>query len=167
MSRARKLLITGGLGLALWGMSYGLWYAVWVEHQTLDAMGGNLAGAFVHAAEGRMPAAHAALDAYAATAFDYARQVDVHSHWIGLAMLLIVLGVVFDRVGFDAGKQMGLAVALVIGSAIFPLGVVLQTVVKGALADGLAIVGAGLVIAGLAGVAVGFAGLKMGNFSGT
>ena len=43
MSSARKLLVFGGLTLAAVGMLYGLHYAVFVEHQTLDTMGGALA----------------------------------------------------------------------------------------------------------------------------
>ncbi len=66
MSGARKILIFGGLGLATLGMLYGLYYAVFVEHQTLDSIGGSLAGAFVQAAERRLPEAHGAIDAYAA-----------------------------------------------------------------------------------------------------
>ena len=82
-------------------MLYGLHYAVFVEHQTLDRMGGSLAQAFVHAAERNPTEAHGALNSYAATKYDYVRQVDIHSHWIGLAMLLMVLGVVFDSVAFS------------------------------------------------------------------
>src|SRR5437899_6639238 len=33
MSGSRRLLIIGGVALAIWGMSYGLWYAVFAEHQ--------------------------------------------------------------------------------------------------------------------------------------
>src|ERR1700723_4403705 len=51
MPREGRLLVIGGLLLAVWGMTYGLYYAVFVEHQTLDTIGGSLAGAFVHAAE--------------------------------------------------------------------------------------------------------------------
>ena len=40
------------------------------------------------------------LDRLRETKYDYVRQVDLHSHWIGLAMLMIVLGVVFDEVAF-------------------------------------------------------------------
>jgi hypothetical protein len=42
MNRARKVLIFGGTLLAAFGMLYGLHYAVFVEHQTLDGMGGSL-----------------------------------------------------------------------------------------------------------------------------
>src|SRR6266850_241650 len=39
MSGSRKLLILGGIALALWGMGYGTWYAVFAEHQALDGIG--------------------------------------------------------------------------------------------------------------------------------
>ena len=92
MSKARKLLIFGGTLLAAFGMLYGLHYAVFVEHQTLDRMGGSLANAFAHAADRRWDDSQLALTTYRETKYDYVRQVDVHSHWIGLAMLMIVLG---------------------------------------------------------------------------
>jgi hypothetical protein len=157
MSNARKLLIGGGTILAAIGMLYGLHYAVLVEHQTLDRIGSSLAGAFVHAAERRMPEAQGALDVYARTKYDYVRQVDVHSHWIGLAMLMIVLGVVFDQVAFGERLRFWMALALLVGSVAFPLGVILQTANGGMVASALAIAGSVLVIAALAAAAVGFA----------
>jgi hypothetical protein len=158
MSGARKLLIFGGVGLAAVGMLYGLHYAVFVEHQTLEQMGGSLAKGFVHAANRQMPEAHTAIDSYAAVKYDYVRQVDLHSHWIGLGMIMIVLGVVFDRVAFGPAIQFGLASAFSVGAVIFPLGVILQTLTHGAaFASALAIAGSGLVIVSLAFVAVGFA----------
>ncbi len=39
MSSSRRLLIVGGIALAVWGMGYGLWYAVFAEHQALDSIG--------------------------------------------------------------------------------------------------------------------------------
>lgn len=156
MSRARRLLILGGLALALWGMSYGFWYAVWVEHQTLDALGSNLAAAFMHAAERNPAESQRALDAYGATAYRYVREVDVHSHWIGLAILMIVLGTAFDHVGFDERRRFALALTLLIGSAIFPVGVLLQTQIRGAAPQAVAILGAIMVTIALAGIALGF-----------
>jgi hypothetical protein len=46
MSGARRLLIIGGIALALWGMGYGLWYAAFAEHQALNGIGSSLAAAF-------------------------------------------------------------------------------------------------------------------------
>jgi hypothetical protein len=157
VSRARKVLIFGGIALAAFGMLYGLYYAVFVEHQTLDQMGGSLAAAFVDAAQRNMPESHMALDAYASTKYDYVRQVDVHSHWIGLAMLMIVMGAAFDRLGFGQRIQLAIAWGLLTGSVLFPLGVILQTVGHGsAFASAAAILGSGLVIIALAVTAVGF-----------
>lgn len=158
MNGARKLLIFGGVALAAFGMLYGLHYAVFMEHQALDKMGGSLATAFVQASGGDVAAAHAAVGDYAETKYAYVREVDTHSHWIGLAMLLIVLGVVFDRVGFPEGVRLVLAAALFVGSVIFPLGVLLQIFRHGGfLASALAVSGAGLVTVALLAVAAGLA----------
>jgi hypothetical protein len=158
MSGARQLLIFGGCALAVAGMLYGLHYAIFVEHQTLDKMGGLLATAFTDGAERRMPEAHDAIKQYSASKYDYVRQVDVHSHWIGLGMLMIVLGAVFDEVAFAERTRFSIAVGLLTGSVLFPLGVILQTAMHGSsFALGLAIIGSALVIAALAAVAVGLA----------
>lgn len=157
MSSARRLLVFGGIALAVFGMLYGLHYAVFVEHQTLDRMGGSLAEAFVGAAEGNVPAVDRGLDRYASTKYNYVRQVDVHSHWIGLAMLMIVLGAALDGVAIQERLQAWMAVALLTGSLVFPLGVALQTVSHGAAwTSTLAIVGSGLVTVSLAVFAWGF-----------
>ncbi len=157
MSGSRKILIVGGLALVLWGMGYGLYYAVFVEHQTLDRLGGSLATAFASAAERKMPESRAALGAYADENFVYVRQVDVHSHWIGLGMLLIVLGAAFERVSFDERKRFYLALALLLGAAIFPLGVMLETVNRGSGPKAAAILGSGLILFALAATSLGFA----------
>jgi hypothetical protein len=64
MNTARKILIFGGLTLAVFGMLYGLYYALFVEHQTLDRMGSSLAAAVVHAAEGNLPEPQACSGVY-------------------------------------------------------------------------------------------------------
>jgi len=157
MSPSRKLLLGGGLVLVLWAMSFGLWYALFVEHQTLEHMGGALATGFAQAAERKLEDAHASLASYAATEFDYVRQVDVHSHWGGLAVLLMLLGLAFDRVGFSERTRTMLAALLLAGSFLFPLGVLLQTLDHGAGPKALSAAGAAMVIFGLGAVALGFA----------
>jgi hypothetical protein len=157
MNAARKILIFGGLALALVGMTYGLVYALFIEHQTLDSIGGALTTAFVQGARGELRAATASIDDYGRAAYSYVREVDAHSHWIGLAMLLILLGVAFDRVAFSDRMRLYLAIILLLGSAAFPLGVLMQTMLPGVLPQAVAVVGTGLVILGLAGTAVGFA----------
>ena len=51
MNPGKRVLIVGGIALALWGMSYGLWYAVFAEHQALDGIGSSLAAGFGDAAQ--------------------------------------------------------------------------------------------------------------------
>jgi low temperature requirement protein LtrA len=156
MNRSRRLLILGGAILAVVGMLYGLHYAVFVEHQTLDRMGSSLGGAFANAAERHWDDSQSALIAYRETKYDYVRQVDVHSHWIGLAMLMIVLGVVFDEVAFGDRVRFLIALAMLAGSIVFPVGVILQTERMVPLGSALAILGSALVILALGVTAVGF-----------
>jgi hypothetical protein len=158
MTGSRKLLVLGGLALAAIGMFYGLYYAVLVEHQMLDQMGGSLAQSFSAAATRDLASSHTALQRYGETKYDYVRQVDTHSHWVGLAMLMIVLGALFDRVHFNEATRQVVAISLLAGGAVFPLSVILQTYHHGALLyKALAVVSSGLVIAALAATAWGFA----------
>jgi len=155
---SRKVLIFGGMALAAFGMLYGLQYALLVEHQTLDRMGGSLAQSFSAAASRNLAESQAALEQYGETKYDYVRQVDAHSHWIGLAMLMIVLGVIFERVNFREGIRQLIGFSWLAGSALFPLAVILQTYHHGAvILKALALVGSALVIAALAATAWGFA----------
>lgn len=156
MSAARRLLIIGGIGLALLGMVYGLWYAVFAEHQELDGIGKSLTTSF-SAAAGRNSGAQSALQQYRELKYNYDRHVDVHGHWIGLATLLIVLGIGLDRLGFEGRLRMVLSASLLMGSLLFPLGVLLQTFSHGPAPRALAVFGSALVIVSLAGMTVGFA----------
>ena len=155
MSGSRRLLIIGGIALAVWGMSYGLWYAVFAEHQALDGIGGSLAGSFAAAADRNPGLMESSLQEYREAKYVYDRQVDVHGHWIGLAMLLSVLGIGFDRVGFSELTRYLVAVALLAGAVIFPFGVLMQTWSHGELPRAVAVAGSGLVIGGLGLTAVG------------
>jgi hypothetical protein len=157
MSGSRRLLIIGGITLAVWGMSYGLWYAVFAEHQALDTIGTSLAGSFAAAADRNPALMETSLQQYREAKYIYDRQVDVHGHWIGLAMLLIVLGIGFDRVNFSERLKLFLALGLLVGSVVFPLGVLLQTISHGPLPRAIAIAGSGFVIVALLGSAIGVA----------
>lgn len=157
MNAARRILLLGGIALVVLGMGHGTWYAVFAEHQALDRMGGSLATAFTRAAEGKVEESATALAEYREAKYVHERQVDAHGHWIGLAMLLIVIGFAFDRVGFSEKQRQALAVGLVMGAVLFPLSVLLQTASHGPIPRGLSIASSGLMIAALAAAAVGFA----------
>jgi ABC-type iron transport system FetAB permease component len=152
---ARQLLLFGGIALAILGMSYGLWYAVFAEHQALDGIGHSLSSGFQAAAERNSAAAENSLLQYRQAKYVYDREVDVHGHWIGLAMLLIVLAIALEHVGFSEKSKLLLAWALFLGSALFPLGVLMQTWSHGPLPRAIAILGSALVTAALAGTVLG------------
>lgn len=156
MTRSGRLLIIGGLLLVTVGLTYGMIYAVFIEHQTLDSIGGSLAGAFVHAAEQRPAESQASMQDYAGANYVYVRQVDAHGHWIGLGLLLIVLGIGFSRVGFAESARLNIAVALLAGSILFPLGVFLETLNRGNGPKAVAVLGSALVVASLGAAAIGF-----------
>ncbi len=157
MTRARRILLFGGIALAIVGMCHGTWYAVFAEHQALDRIGGSLASAFTHAADRDTASASIALADYREGKYVHERQVDAHGHWIGLAMLLVVLGVVFDRVSFAEKWKLLLAIGLLTGAAVFPLSVLLQTFSHGSLPRALSIASSALMIGTLAITASGFA----------
>jgi len=141
MNGARRLLLFGGIALAVWGMSYGLWYAVFAEHQALDGIGSSLATGFSAAAQRDPALVQSSLARYKEAKYIYDRQVDVHGHWIGLAMLLIVVGIGFDRVNASNKMKLYLALGLFLGAVMFPLGVLLQTFNHGPFPRAIAIAG--------------------------
>ena len=157
MSGARRLLLAGGMALALWGMGYGLWYAVFAEHQALEGIGTSLSSAFSSAAQRDVEQSGAALLRYKESKYIYDRQVDAHSHWIGLAMVLIVLGFCFDKVSFSENTKLWLAAGSLAGALVFPLGVLFQVYDYGPLPRILAISGSALEIVSLCLIALGLA----------
>jgi len=157
MSRSRKLLITAGIVLLICGMCDGLFYALFAEHQRLEQMAVQLPNGFAQAAQGDVSAAHDSIRGYGETKFRYVREVDVHSHWSGLAVLLILLGVTFPRLAFRESQRFWLALALVVGSVGFPLSVLAQNWDHGILPRAMAVISSGLIIIAMAAVALGFA----------
>jgi hypothetical protein len=153
---SKKVLVIGGLALAILGMTYGLWYAVFAEHQALDGIGRSLASSFQAAATKDSAGADNALLRYREAKYTYDRQVDVHGHWLGLAMLLIVLAIAYDHVHFSQELKLLLAWTLLLGSAFFPLGVLLQTRSHGPLPRFVAIAASAMIIAALGLMVTGF-----------
>lgn len=153
---ARQVLLFGGIALAILGMSYGLWYAVFAEHQALDGIGMSLTSGFQAAADRNPAAAEQALLQYRQAKYTYDRQVDVHGHWLGLSMLLIVLAIASDQILLTEKWKLLLALGLFAGSVLFPFGVLLQTWSHGTLPRAVTIAGSAMVIASLAGMVFGF-----------
>jgi hypothetical protein len=156
MNKAQKLLITGGLLLSILGMCYGLYYALFDEHQTLAGMGVSMATGFTKAAENNPAEAQVAIETFGDIQFEYRREVHAHSHWISLGMLLMVLGMALNLVALNERYKIVLAVSLLAGAVFFPLGVILQIFQLGLIAKLLSIAGTILVITSMAVITWGF-----------
>jgi hypothetical protein len=157
VTAGRRILLIGGIALAVVGMCHGTWYAVFAEHQALDRIGGSVANSFAQAAERNPGQVTASLSNYREAKYVYERQVDAHGHWIGLAMLLVVLGIGFDRVGFSERWKSLLALAMLAGAVLFPLSVLFQALDHGSVPRALSVASSGLMIAAMAAAACGFA----------
>lgn len=156
MSSAQRILLFGGIALALFGMTYGLWYAVFAEHQALDSIGASLAGSFTAAANRNQTQSALAMENYRQAKYNYDRQVDAHGHWIGLSIAMLVLVVGFNYVSLSEKHKLWLAWCLVAGSVLFPSGVLLEILSGGVAPKVVAAVGSALVIAALAATTIGF-----------
>jgi hypothetical protein len=157
MTGSQRILLTGGLALAILGMAYGLWYAAVDEHPTLERMGVSLASAFAEVAKGEMDPAREFLKTYGETRFEYIREVHTHGHLVALSTLLLVLGLFFNQLAFSERIRLYLASILVFGTAALPLGSLLEILLTGALPKAVALLGAVSVIGGLAAVTAGLA----------
>ena len=155
MTGSQKILLSGGLALAILGMAYGFWYAVADEHPTLERMGVSLASAFAEVAKGEMDPAREFLKTYGDTRFEYIREVHTHGHLVALSTLLLVLGLFFNQLAFTERIRFYLASLLVFGTAALPLGSLLEIMLSGPVPKAVALLGAVSLIGGLGAVAAG------------
>ncbi len=153
MTAAKRILILTGIALIACTMCFGVGYALFDEHQTLVGMGMYMAGGFMEAASGDMDAAFASLDAYGALSVEYRNEIHSHGHWGMLSLILIILGLMFDRVSLSEKQGVMLASLLAFSTAAFPLGVLLQIGPAASLGQILSVLGSlGMVVGLLAAV---------------
>jgi len=149
MTAAQRILILTGIALIACTMVFGVGYALLDEHQTLVGMGTQMATGFMAASSGDMESAYAALDAYGALTQEYRNEVHSHGHWGMLSLILIVLGLVFDRLALSSGQALLVACLLAVSTTLFPLGVVLQIGPAAGIGKLLAVAGAMGMVFGL------------------
>ncbi len=148
----QKWLIVGGLLLALLGLVYGLVYTYFVDHQTLPRLREHYRGAFVAAAEGDAARVETELEEGQAMNYRYVRAIDVHTHWLKMASVAILLGLILPLVQWNRKTRQVLALLFLAGGVIFPLGVFAQVVTDSVVPQAVAALGAALAIVSVAGV---------------
>ena len=126
MHLENRILILSGLSMIAMTMFFGVYYAVFDEHQTLVGMGVAMMNGFVEAAGGDEAAAYAALQQYGEIAAEYKREIHFHGHWGFLSLVLILYGLVVHKLGYGRRARAGVAAGLATSAAAFPLGVLLQ-----------------------------------------
>ena len=146
MTSANKTYIVGGLGLVLAGLIFGVYYAIFDEHQTLVAMGMAFAQSFFEAAGGNETGVAENIEILRANSYEYMREVSVHAHIIELGTLALIVPLFSHRIGWDDGRKLLIARLFIAGSLVFCLGVFSQIFVLSVLTQALAVIGSGLVI---------------------
>ena len=146
MTSANKTYIVGGLVLILAGLTFGVYYAIFDEHQTLVAMGMAFAQSFFDAAAGNEAGVSDNLEIFRANSYEYMREVSVHAHIIELGTLALIIPLFAHRIAWSDERKLLLARLFILGSVVFCLGVLAQIVALSGLTQTLAAAGAGLVI---------------------
>lgn len=123
MTASQRWLIFSGLALAGAGMVFGFVYTYAVDHQTLPLLREAYRDAFTAAASNDAGSSQAALERAGAINHKYVRLVDVHTHVIKLAIVILLAGLVYPLVGLSEKTKKLAACCFVVGSLIYPLGV--------------------------------------------
>lgn len=126
MNRENQILILTGVGLLALTMFFGFWYAIFDEHQTLNAIGYSLATGFMEAAGSNMDGAYAALDQYGALSVEYRQEIHFHGHFAFLGLTLILFGLVAHTLAYGERTRVRLASLMAASAFLFPFGVFLQ-----------------------------------------
>ena len=126
MSTPQRILILTGLLLIAFTMAFGVWYAIFDEHQTLVGMGVHMATGFAEMASGNLAASNTALENYTDLSREYGREIHAHGHWGMLSLILIIIGLAFNRLAIGERQGVILAWVMALSAALFPLGVLMQ-----------------------------------------
>ena len=146
MTSANKTYIVGGLLLVLIGLIFGVYYAIFDEHQTLVAMGMAFAQSFLDAAGGNETGVAESIKVFRANSYEYIREVSFHAHIIELGTLALIIPLFAHRIGWDDDRKLLIARLFIVGSLVFALGVLAHTLALTPVTQGMAVLGSGLVI---------------------
>ncbi len=157
MSASQKWLIQGGIFLILLGLVYGLAHTFLVQHGTLPVLRESYREAFTAAAQGQLERSQASLEQAKKMNYRYVRVIDVHTHVIKLATLLILIGLLYPQVSWGKRTKSLLAMGFVTGTWLFPAGVFAEIFSTSTFPKALAAGGALLAIGSFALILLGIA----------
>ncbi|HSA93319.1 MAG TPA: hypothetical protein VLE48_09940 [Terriglobales bacterium] len=164
MKSPEKVLLGGGMLLLVAGLLFGAAYGYLVEHQPLLVLRESYRDLLASSAAGDVAGAQAALTQAQRMNYAYVRAVDVHTHTLKLANVILLVGLFYPMVALSEVMRRRLAILFVAASWLFPAGVFAEIFSPGILPQALAAAGAALAVASLAGIVLGlWRGLRQGR----
>jgi len=152
MSSQRTLTVAALLLVAA-GIVFGFAHAAAVRYNTLPVLQHR-----EHWTAARLASQNGPRDAIQAAehkGYTYIRVVDAHTHIIKLATVLLLVALVYPLICLPEKRKRTLAIVLLTGICLFPLGVLAEIYVRGRSAQAVAAVGAMLVVLAFAGMVWG------------
>ncbi len=147
---ARRLYIFGGIALIACGLLFGDIFAVFILHQNAAKQGEALVAASRAVAAGDSAAVNQVFSHLGDVLEDRGTKVDAHVHMIGAGYLALLLGLVQPYIAFSRKTKKALAVLLIAGGILLPLGIFLIHYV-GLVGSPFAVIGWASVLADSAG----------------
>ena len=144
MSREQKWLVTGGLLLITAGLVFGLVYGWLVEHGTLLVLKESYGAALRAAAAGDASEMRSGAQAGQEANYRLVRAVDVHTHIIKMGTVVLLAGLLWPLLG--SARKTSVALGLMGGAVVFPLGVLLEIYTHSTAAQAVAATGVGLAL---------------------
>jgi len=120
---ARRLLVLGGLSLFLAGTLLGDVFAIFILHPNADRIGQALAAATAAVRQHRPEAAGNSFEEIGGFLENRGTKVDAHTHMIGFGYLAMLLAILFPWIRLSERASRRLAVLLISGGVVLPVGV--------------------------------------------
>jgi hypothetical protein len=119
----RRLLVIGGLALFLAGTIFGDVFAVFVLHPNADRIGQALVAATAATRRGQVDEVNRNFEAIGGLLENRGTKVDAHLHMIGFGYLAMLVAILYPWVRLSDVAARRLAVLLISGGLILPVGV--------------------------------------------
>jgi hypothetical protein len=144
MNREQKWLVTGGLLLITVGLVFGVVYGWLVGHGTLLVLKESYGSALRAAAGGDAAEMRSGAQAGQEANYRLVRAVDVHTHIIKMGTVVLLAGLLWPLLG--SARKTRVALGLIGGAVVFPLGVFLEIYTHSMAAQAVAAIGAAVAI---------------------
>lgn len=164
MSAAQRTLIRIALLLVAAGIALGFFHATVVRYNTMPVL--QYQAHWTAASPAAESGAEAAIRAAEYQSYTYTRVVDAHTHIIKLATVLLLIAILYPLIALPEKRRRMVAIAMVVGIFVFPLGVLSEIYLRGPLGPAVAAIGAMLVILSFAGLVWGLHRSSVSRTSG-